>query len=192
MNTATGMYRRTAVLTVALLLAAWLAATPGASAQSAQDEEAGGLGVQVNAPEELAGFLEAVQWGDTGPVEDQTADLVYAGTGCSSASYAPVLDEIQGNIALVDARESATNPADQCPTFTFFQKVQSAQQAGAIGFVQIPAEGEEPRTNVTAIDADIPALEVELDQVGGQLQYVTKARVARAGAFLAPCGHSSG
>jgi choice-of-anchor B domain-containing protein len=163
MTIAPGMYRRTTVLTVALALVAllaWLAAAPGASAQSAAEEEAAGLGVQVHAPQELAGFLEAVQWGDTGEVADQTADLVYAGSGCSSASYAPVLDRIQGNIALVDARESATNPADQCPTFTFFQKVQSAQQAGAIGFVQIPAEGEEPRTNVTAVDADIPALEV--------------------------------
>ncbi|MQB01800.1 MAG: choice-of-anchor B family protein, partial [Actinobacteria bacterium] len=64
------------------------------------------------------------------------------------------------NIALVDSRESATNPADQCPTFTFLQKVRAAQHAGAIGFVQIPGEEEEPQTNATAVSADIPALEI--------------------------------
>ncbi|MDP9022631.1 MAG: hypothetical protein M3N57_08025, partial [Actinomycetota bacterium] len=89
------------------------------------------------------------------------ADLVYAGTGCTPASYAPVADEVRGNIALVDSRVSATNPADECPTYTFLQKVQSAEQAGAVGFVQIPGEGEVPRDNATAIHATIPALEVK-------------------------------
>ncbi|MDV6011389.1 choice-of-anchor B family protein [Haloechinothrix sp. LS1_15] len=126
---------------------------------------ADGLGVQVNTPDDLAGFFPAVQWGDTGDVDEQTAEFVYAGTGCTPASYLEVADRIQGNIALVDSRASQTNPADECPAYTFLQKVQTAQQAGAIGFVQIPgvdAEGEpdEPRGDATAVTADIPALEV--------------------------------
>ena len=120
----------------------------------------GGLVVKVNSPAELAGEFAAVQWADTPEVADETAELVYAGTGCTPASYAPVAAEISGNIALVDSRQSATNPADQCPASTFLQKVRSAQHAGAIGFVQIPAEGEEPRINATAVSADIPALEI--------------------------------
>jgi choice-of-anchor B domain-containing protein len=153
-----------AVLSLALLIA--LVVAPGGAAAHPGERHYGdehptdGIGVQVNSPDGLVGFHSAVQWGDTGDIDDQTAELVYAGSGCSPASYAPVIDQIQGNIALVDSRQSATNPADECPASTFFQKVQSAQQAGAIGFVQIPAEGEDPRANATAVDADIPALEV--------------------------------
>lgn len=120
--------------------------------------DAGGVGLTVNDPEELQGFHEGVQWSATGAVAGQSAALVYAGTGCTPASYAPVASEIRGNIALVDDRQSATNEADRCPRYTFFQKVRSAQQAGAVGFIQIP-EGE-PRGNATAIDADIPAIEL--------------------------------
>ncbi|MGH3440682.1 MAG: choice-of-anchor B family protein [Nitriliruptorales bacterium] len=150
-----------ASLTTGLLLAGLLG-TSGAAAHPhpLDHEEATGLGVRVNAPSELADFFPAVQWGGTAEVDDQTAKLVYAGTGCTPASYAPVATEIRGNIALVDARASQTNPADQCPAFTFLQKARSAQHAGAIGFVQIPGEGEEPRTNATAVSADVPALEV--------------------------------
>ncbi|MBA0125269.1 hypothetical protein H0B56_06915 [Haloechinothrix sp. YIM 98757] len=122
--------------------------------------DAGGVGVTVDAPEELQGFHEGEQWSATGAVAGQSAELVYAGTGCSAASYAPVAGEIQGNIAIVDDRQSRTNEADQCPTYTFFQKVRTAQEAGAVGFVQIPEEGAEPRSNATAIAADIPAIEV--------------------------------
>ncbi|MGH2723449.1 MAG: choice-of-anchor B family protein [Actinomycetota bacterium] len=134
------------------------------AAQSHPDhefQEGAELGVRVNSPENLVGFHPGVQWGDTGPVDNQTADLVYAGTGCTPASYAEVAGEIQGNIALVDDRVSETNPNDQCPTYTFFQKVRSAQTMGAIAFVQIPREGDEPTSNATAIAADIPALELE-------------------------------
>ncbi|MFC5728782.1 MULTISPECIES: PA domain-containing protein [Nocardioides] len=123
------------------------------------DEETG-VGLRIDEPMDLTGFHSGVQWGDTGDVAQQTGRLVYAGTGCSLASYAEVAGEIRGNIALVDQFESQTNPADQCPTFTFFQKVRSAQEAGAVGFIQIPAEGEEPSTNTTAIAADIPAIEL--------------------------------
>ena len=120
----------------------------------------GGVGVRVNSPENLQGFHEGVQWGDTAQVNEQTGKLVYAGTGCTPASYAPVATEIQGNIALVDDRVSETNPADQCPTYTFFQKMQSAERMGAIGLVQIPREGDPPSTNVTAVTSDIPGIEV--------------------------------
>ena len=119
----------------------------------------GGLGVQVNSPAELLDFHPAVQWGDTGEVDNQTAELVYAGTGCTPASYADVADRIQGNIALVDDRVSQTNPDDTCPVYTFGQKVQTAERAGAIGFVQITQEETEPTSNATAVTAEIPALE---------------------------------
>jgi choice-of-anchor B domain-containing protein len=163
MDRIAGFRWHTAVATVSVAtLLAWALLPAAAGAHPGpRDEHGGGIGVLVNAPADLAGFFPAVQWGDTGELDDQTADLVYAGTGCTPASYLPVLDQIQGNIALVDSRVSATNPADECPAATFFQKVRSAEEAGAIGFVQIPGEGEDPTPNATAIDAGIPALEVD-------------------------------
>ena len=119
-----------------------------------------GLGLQVNSPAELAHFYPGVHWDGSGEVDSQTAELVYAGTGCSPASYAAVADKIEGNIALVDDRVSATNPNDQCPTYLFGQKVQSAEKAGAIGLVQIPREGDQPAGG-SAISAAIPAMEIE-------------------------------
>jgi hypothetical protein len=120
--------------------------------------ELAGVGVRVNSPAGLQGFHDGFQWGATAPVADQTAELVYAGTGCSPASYAGV--DVEGKIALVDQSVSQTNEADQCPIATFFQRVQSAQAAGAIGLVHIPAEGREPNGNATAITGDIPAIDV--------------------------------
>jgi choice-of-anchor B domain-containing protein len=151
---------------VVAVVAAWLLVPTAAAAHPGglhpgDDHAPTGITVEVTAPADLVGFLPAVQWGDSGAVDDQAGRLVYAGTGCTPASYAAVAAEIRGNIALVDSRQSAADPVDQCPASTFFQKVQSAQAAGAIGFVQIPAEGDEPRGNATAITADIPALEVE-------------------------------
>jgi choice-of-anchor B domain-containing protein len=164
--TAATRFRTIAVLMVCAVLVAWALVPAVASAHPGHHHTKGegeltGIGVQVNSPDDLVQFFPAVQWIDTARVDGQTAKLVYAGTGCTSASYAPVLADMQGNIALVDARQSETNPADQCPAFTFFQKVQAAEQAGAIGFIHIPGEGEEPRTNAGAVMADIPALEVE-------------------------------
>jgi choice-of-anchor B domain-containing protein len=148
--------------TIALVLGGVVWST-GAAAHPTPNhsQEEVGLGIQVNSPPELVGFHPGVQWAGTAAVDFQTADFVYAGTGCTPASYAPVADQIQGNIALVDDRVSQTNPADQCPRYTFLQKVRSAQHAGAIGFVQIPQEGNEPNANATAVAADIPALELE-------------------------------
>ena len=119
----------------------------------------GGIVVQVNSPAGLSGEVAAVQWGDSGALADQTGELVYAGTGCSPLNYTPIADKIRGNIALVDSAKVGADPADQCPQSTFVQKVQSAQRAGAIGLVAIPAEGAEPRGTATAVTADIPALE---------------------------------
>ena len=119
-------------------------------AHPSDDHMVGGLVVQVNSPAAVAGQLPAVHWGDTAEVADDTADLVYAGTGCTVASYAPVADKVRGNITLVESRVSATNPSDTCPAYTFAQKVQAAQAAGAIGFVHIPGEGEDWRTNATS------------------------------------------
>jgi len=123
-----------------------------------KDHAAAGLGLTVNSPAELADFHPAVQWVGSGKVDSQTAELVYAGTGCTPASYAAVADRIQGNIALVDDVVSATNAADNCPSYTYAQKAQSAQAAGAIGLIQVPREGREPTGD--ALSADIPAIEV--------------------------------
>jgi choice-of-anchor B domain-containing protein len=130
-------------------------------ANRADDHMVGGLVVDVTDPADVAGQLPAVQWGDTAEVADQSARLVYAGTGCTLASYAPVADQVRGNIALVESRESAENPIDSCLAYTFAQKVAAAPAAGAIGFVHIPGEGEDWRSNATAVHADIPALEVQ-------------------------------
>jgi choice-of-anchor B domain-containing protein len=119
-----------------------------------KQQVAGGIVVRVNSPHGLAAEYEAVQWGSTGELTGQTAELVYAGSGCSPASYAGI--DVAGKIALVDQ----TTATDPCPIATFFQKVQSAERAGAIGLVAIPREGAEPRSNATAITASIPALEV--------------------------------
>ncbi|MPZ74256.1 MAG: choice-of-anchor B family protein [Nitriliruptorales bacterium] len=181
MNKTVDMGRHSAVVSLVMALAlAWVVAPTDAAAHPAaqhkdQDNEVashplahpgdehmiGGLVVQVNSPAEVAGQLPAVQWADTPQVADETADLVYAGTGCTVASYTPVADQVRGNIALVESRVSATNPSDTCPAYTFAQKVRAAQAAGAIGFVHIPGEGEDWRTNATAVSADIPALEVQ-------------------------------
>jgi hypothetical protein len=147
---------------VLALLAALVLAAPGVRAHPGEDHPkdehvAGALVVRIDAPGELAGELPAIQWAGTAAVDEQSADLVYAGSGCSPLSYAPIADEIRGNIALVDAA-AGTDPLDPCPAATFFQKVQSAQQAGAIGLVHVPAN--EPTPNATAVAADIPALEV--------------------------------
>ena len=143
---------------------AFASITGGASAhhpdifEHAKTHAPSGLGVQVNSPAELVDFHPGVQWGDTGEVALQTAELVYAGTGCTPASYSGV--DAEGKIALVDDRVSAANPTDQCPRYLFGQKVQSAEKAGAIGFVQIVREGAEPNGNATAVTAEIPALEL--------------------------------
>jgi choice-of-anchor B domain-containing protein len=168
-----------ATLTMTLIIAGAVspsgaAAHPGAHHKSQNDEVvahplahpgdehmAGGLVVKVNTPAELAGEFPAVQWAGTPEVADETADLVYAGTGCTPASYAAVADQISGNIALVESRVSATNDADTCPAYTFAQKVRSAQAAGAIGFIHIPGDGEDWTPNATAVAADIPALEIQ-------------------------------
>jgi choice-of-anchor B domain-containing protein len=158
--------RRLSVVSVLATASAFAAALPAANAhhpellKQGKEHSSPGLGLRVDSPPALADFHPGVQWGDTGEVDSQQAELVYAGTGCTPASYAPVADRIQGNIALVDDRVSADG-SDRCPTYTFGQKVQSAERAGAIGFVQIPREGDEPTGNATAIHAEIPARELE-------------------------------
>jgi hypothetical protein len=156
---------RSAVLAVAATMAFTALATSASAhhpelLKQGKDHATAGLGVQVNSPAELADFHPGVHWGDTGEIDSQTAELVYAGSGCTPASYTDIADEIQGNIALVDDGASETNENDICPRYTFAQKVQSAEQAGAIGFVQITTEGTEPTGNATAVTAEIPALEL--------------------------------
>lgn len=124
------------------------------SSPQAQDEE-GGIGVQVNSPADLAGFSPAVHWAGTAKVDDQTANLVYAGTGCTPADYATA--EVDGKIALVD-RFEGHEPTQQCPAFAFDQKMALAEENGAIGLVQVRHDDElEPGS---ATDASIPGLEV--------------------------------
>ncbi|MFP5322062.1 MAG: choice-of-anchor B family protein [Acidimicrobiia bacterium] len=141
------------------LLALAVAASPIAQAHPDplenhhKKQAAGGIVVRVDAPSVTA-ELSAVQWSDTAPVDGQQGPLVYAGSGCSPLSYAGV--DVAGKIAFIDD-EAATDP---CPAATFAQKVQSAQQAGALGLVSLPEEGTEPNANATAVTGDIPALEL--------------------------------
>jgi choice-of-anchor B domain-containing protein len=157
--------RRPAVvgsLALTLLAAALVAPTAVAHPGHPADEEpAPGIGVQINSPEELAGFLPAFPYSATAPVDDQTAELVYAGSGCTPASYAAVAEQVRGKIAITDKAQSVTNPLDTCPRATFAQRVASAEAAGAIGLIVIPAEGTEPTTNGTAVTGGIPGVEVE-------------------------------
>jgi hypothetical protein len=111
--------------------------------------------VKVSAPAELASDIVLTQWTGTAPVDGQHGALAYAGSGCTAANYAGVA----GKIALVDSRQSATNPADRCPTYLFAQKVQAAEKAGAVALVQIPREGEEPFSG-SALAGEIPAGEI--------------------------------
>ena len=155
---------RSVIVAIAALAIGFAAFASGASAHhpgiSEKIHAPAGLGVQVNSPAELAHFYPGAYWDGSGKVDSQTAELVYAGTGCTPLSYAPVADKIRGNIALIDDRVSATNPNDRCPTYTFGQKAQSAEKVGAIGLLQIPREGDEPAGG-NAISAGIPALEIE-------------------------------
>ncbi|HEX4902769.1 MAG TPA: choice-of-anchor B family protein [Acidimicrobiales bacterium] len=147
-------------LALAALLAGAVVSSPLADAHpdpletSHKQQAAGGVVVRVQAPSELAADLAAVQWGDTAPIEDQSGPLVYAGSGCSPLSYAAV--DVAGKVAFIDD-EATTDP---CPVSTFAQKVQSAQQAGAIALVSLPAEGSEPNGSATALAGEIPALEL--------------------------------
>ncbi|HEU5085729.1 MAG TPA: choice-of-anchor B family protein [Acidimicrobiales bacterium] len=164
-----GRSRVAAALTAAAVLTTLLGVVPRAGAhpgEQHQRQASGGIVVRVESPSDLAGSLPALQWADSGEVADQAGELVYAGSGCTLVSYAPVAPDVAGKVVLVDDRASAANPVDQCPSYTFAQKVLAAEAAGAIGFVQIPAEGDEPTGNATAGAASIPALEVfRTDQV---------------------------
>ena len=158
-----GRTRVAAVLGAAAVLATLLVVAPRAGAHPGEEHErqgSGGIAVRVDSPAELAGSLPAVQWADSGEVADQAGELAYAGSGCTLVSYAVAGPDVSGKVVLVDDGASAANPLDQCPTYTFAQKVLAAEAAGAIGFVQIPAEGDEPNTSATAGSASIPALEV--------------------------------
>ncbi len=108
-------------------------------------------------------LYDLVQWGDTAPLANQTADLKYAGTGCSPAQYGAYSGgdplAFQGKIAIVTMRIDRQTGTEDCPTFTFFQKVQAAEQAGAIGFINVD-EDDIPRTGVTAVTATIPGVEI--------------------------------
>lgn len=117
--------------------------------------EDGAVGVKVNSPATMEGFFAGTQWSGTAPVAGQTEDLVYAGTGCSPAQYAGI--DVNGKIALVDKFVNA-NGIQDCPTFTFKQKMESAEQAGAIGLVQVDNNDQPSAGN--AIDSGIPGLEI--------------------------------
>jgi uncharacterized repeat protein (TIGR01451 family) len=118
-------------------------------------EDGGGVGVRVNAPGNLAGFYGATQWVGTAAVAGQTADFVYAGTGCTPAQYVGI--DVAGKIALVDKRVGQ-DPADQCPSFTFKQKMDAAETAGAIGLVQV--DEDDPPSAGNAVASGIPGLEI--------------------------------
>ena len=63
----------------------------------------------------------------------------------------------EGKIALVDRFENADGVVD-CPTFTFKQKMDAAEAAGAIGLVQV--RDDDVRAAGNAIDSGIPGMEL--------------------------------
>ncbi|MEX2658851.1 MAG: choice-of-anchor B family protein, partial [Acidimicrobiales bacterium] len=163
-------WRSIATTMAMAMLLALLVPTTGAFAHPGEHNESAegeGIGVDVTMGD-VTTFFPAFQWAGTPAVDDETAEFVYAGSGCSPANY--LADDFEGKIALVDDKARTENPSDPCPISLFFQKVQSAEKAGAIGFVQVPIE--KGRSNATAIVADIPALEL-------------KERTTEAEAFLA-------
>ncbi len=115
----------------------------------------GEIGVTVNSPAGLAGFHNATQWSGTAPVAGQTADFVYAGTGCTAAHYSGL--DVAGKIALVDKYANNLGVRD-CPTFLFKQKMDAAEAAGAIGLVQI--DSDDAPSGGNAIASGIPGLEI--------------------------------
>ncbi|HEX2031940.1 MAG TPA: PA domain-containing protein [Actinomycetota bacterium] len=120
--------------------------------------EGEGVGVQVNSPGSLAGFHQANQWIGTADVADQTAQLVFVGHGCTPASY--LAADVEGKIALVSqAGDVVAAGVRECPTSTFFQKMQSAERAGAIGLVQV--RNDDVFAARTAITSGIPGLELK-------------------------------
>ncbi len=124
-------------------------------------EVGGGLTVDINTGPSAGDSYAAVQWGDTAAVTGQTAELVYGGTGCTGAQMAAAAPPgaFIGKIAIVTMRVNPYNPADQCPTFSFFQKVNAAEANGAIGLIQVD-EDDIPRTGVTAVTSTIPGVEI--------------------------------
>jgi choice-of-anchor B domain-containing protein len=169
MRSVTTRQRRFVTAVAAVGVLAWVTGSTGAAAPPTTpdvqhhehkhlEEEEAGLGVRVNSPESLARFVPALQWDGTAPVVDQTSDLVYAGTGCTPAHFE--LAGVEGKIAIIDDQDGTLFPGDTCrPTYTFAQKAQGAQQAGAIGLLQV--ERDDEVFAGTALQADIPALAVK-------------------------------
>jgi hypothetical protein len=158
-STITGITRRSlAVSAVIALLAALLGTTEAAAHPSPEhgQQEEGGLGVLVNSPDALAGFRPGNHWSGSARVQDQTADLVYAGTGCTPVPY--LQTDVEGKIALVDDQLSSPFPGDVCPAYAFVQKAQAAERAGAIGLVQVRRDDQVTGRN--AVTTEIPVLEL--------------------------------
>ncbi|MDX1658424.1 MAG: choice-of-anchor B family protein [Nitriliruptorales bacterium] len=164
-TTSTNSHLRAAITSVVMaLLLPWVIAPPTASAHPDPLEDAhaksgaDGLGVEViDGPDGLAEFLSAYQWAGTPTVDDEGTpahELAYVPGGCTPISYVDA--DVEGKIALVD--QAAADDTNPCMPTTFFQKVQYAQQAGAVGFLHVPTV--EARSNATAITADIPALDL--------------------------------
>lgn len=112
-------------------------------------------GVTVDADDpDVDGFHAGVQYSGTAPLSGQRGDVVYAGTGCTDAHYADVA--AAGNIVLVDMFADARTGLEDCPTFTYKQKMDAAENAGAAGLVQIDTQ-DDPRAG-NAIESGIPGI----------------------------------
>jgi uncharacterized repeat protein (TIGR01451 family) len=140
------------------------------------------IGAQVNSPANLAGFKKGTQWDGTAPTTGQTADFVYAKTGCSPTDYVGV--NATGKIALVDKFRSVGSPANDCPTFTFKQKMEAAEGAGAIGLVQVDTDNI--ASGGTAVESTIPGLEIA-NSAGVPIRDAVVAATA-VNATLCRCG----
>ena len=114
-----------------------------------------GPGIRVNTAGGPLGTFHGPQWDGTAPIDAQTGEMVYVGSGCTAASY--VGKDVRGKIALASSRYGSF--ADQCPTYLFKQKADAAELAGAIALVHID-DDDIPEPSATAIISGIPVIEI--------------------------------
>lgn len=134
-------------------------------------------GVSVDSDDPaIEGFHPGVQYSGTAELAGQSGDVVYAGTGCTALHYAGL--DADGKVALVDAFTDARTGVSDCPTFTYKQKLDAAEAAGAVGLVQID-DTEDPDGG-DAIESGIPGIEVALSDGEAIRQRVLDGVAVRA------------
>lgn len=114
-----------------------------------------GAALQVTSPAEVAGTYRGLQWEESAQIDGQTGDLAYVGTGCTPASY--ISADVRGKIAFADSKYGYSG--DECPTYLYKQKLEFAERAGAVGFVQIDVDNY-PDNSTVVVASGIPAVEI--------------------------------